>query len=82
MSSMEQPAVRAGIIPARLADLLQRAMSWRLGAPAMPRQDAAQSTVEAAVADIGDRNRDGLPWWAAHHPAVSFRGPQREEIRD
>ena len=79
MTTTEQPAPRA-IIPARLAELLQRAVSWRFGAGvATEKRATAQDALEA---DTGVQRRGELPWWVAHHPAVSFRDPRREENRD
>jgi len=79
MTTTEQPAPRP-IIPARLAELLQRAMSWRPGAGvAAPKPAMTQDALEA---DTGACDRAELPWWVAHHPAVSFRGPRMEENRD
>jgi hypothetical protein len=78
MTTTEQPAPRP-IIPARLADLLQRAMAWRFGASvAVP----AQATAQPAAEDADERGQAELPWWAAHHPAVSFRGTRPEGDRD
>ena len=71
MTTTEQPAPRAIISP-RLAELLQRAMSWCMGA-----RVASQSVMQTA----DERDRAELPWWVTHHPAVSFRGPQ-EQNRD
>jgi len=61
------------IIPARLAGLLQRSMlRWRFAdkrvaiVKAAPRINADEST--------GERRPETLPWWTAHHPALSFHG--------
>ena len=69
----KEPARWPAIIPARLAGLLQRSMPrWRLAdkpaaiAKAAQRIDADEST--------GERRPETLPWWTAHHPALSFRG--------
>jgi hypothetical protein len=66
------------IIPARLAALLQRSMPrWLLTdkpaaiLEAAPRIDADEST--------GKRRPETLPWWTAHHPALSFRGQRSGE---
>jgi hypothetical protein len=79
MSTTEQPIPRP-IIPARLAELLQQAMSWRFGTGvAAAKQATAQDALEA---DTGEQQRGELPWWVTHHPAVSFRDSHREENRD
>src|SRR5262245_12121350 len=79
MSTTEQPVPRP-IIPALLAEFLQRAMSWRFGAGvAAAKRATAQDALEA---DTGEPQRGELPWWVIHNPAVSFRDPHREETRD
>jgi len=79
MSTTEQPIPRP-IIPARLAELLQRAMSWRFGAGvATAKRATAQDALEA---DTAEQRRGELPWWVTHHPAVSFRGSRTEENCD
>ena len=76
--SMKEPARWPAIIPARLAGLLQRSMPrWLLAdkpaeiAKAAPRIDADESA--------GERRPETLPWWASHHPALSFRGRNTDE---
>jgi hypothetical protein len=77
MSTTEQPMPRP-IIATRLAELLQWAMSLRPGASTIAREAAAEPAAENA----DERDRGELPWWIAHHPAVSFRTSRREENRD
>jgi hypothetical protein len=76
--STKEPARWPAIIPARLAGLLQRSMPrWLLTdkpaeiAKAALRIDADEST--------GERRPETLPWWASHHPALSFRGRHSDE---
>ncbi len=76
--STKEPARWPAIIPARLADLLQRSMPrWLLAdkpaaiAKAAPQIDSHEPA--------GGRRPDTLPWWASHHPAVSFRGRRSDE---
>jgi hypothetical protein len=55
-------------------------VSWRFGAGvATEKRATAQDALEA---DTGVQRRGELPRWVAHHPAVSFRDPRREENRD
>ncbi|MFM9844184.1 MAG: hypothetical protein ACKVOI_14560 [Dongiaceae bacterium] len=68
----KEPARWPAIMPARLADLLQRSMPrWLL-------TEKLAETAKAALrigADesTGERRPGTLPWWASHHPALSFR---------
>jgi hypothetical protein len=79
MTTTNQSAPRP-IIPARLGELLQRAMSWRFGAGvATLKQVTAQEALEA---DTAERGLAELPWWVTHHPAVSFRSSREEPDRD
>jgi hypothetical protein len=65
--------MRPGIIPARFAELLQRAMTGRSPAASPAKMD---SCPDAETAPAGSQ-REGLPWWVIHHPALSFRGTRR-----
>ena len=74
--STKEPARWPVIIPAQLAGLLQRSMPRWLSTDKLaeiqkvaPRTDADEST--------GGRCLEKLPWWAVHHPALSFRGTRR-----
>lgn len=69
----DRQALRPGIIPARLAELLRRAMTRRTLAESPAKTDSSPD----AEAETGGSRRESLPWWAAHHPALSFRGTRR-----
>jgi len=80
---------RSAAVLARLAPLLRRAMPWlarwaKQGPEAAAPASAAEGTTGSADhrgddADSAGRRRDSLPWWVAHHPAVSFRGQEPDE---
>jgi hypothetical protein len=69
----DRRTLRPGIIPARLADLLQRAMARRT----LAARPAKTNSCPDAEAENAGSQREDLPWWAVHHPALSFRGTRR-----
>ena len=68
----------------RFAHLLRRAARiWAKPAEATESDAAAAATEwREETAEAEDRERGRLPWWAVHHPAVSFRGGNREDRLD
>ena len=68
----------------RFAHLLRRAARiWAKPAEAPALVDAAAASEWREEVDIADKpDRGSLPWWAIHHPAVSFRGSNREDRLD
>ena len=73
----KEPVRWPAIIPARLFGLLQRSM------PRWQRADKPAAIMEAvpridADKSFRERRPETLPWWASHHPALSFRGQRAE----